>query len=196
MVFDNVTIALRLLNRLERTKLAAADDPFELSDALGMAIRAAHVLGHEHLMQVAQELPASVQSMMELPEPSLDAGRDAFVEPLDYIDFVDILDVISDENLDCVAPHLHRGWQDKKESCRNARRATKGSVGFSIGFRFRESLLQAAAIYNRVFLVPAPVELEINEVKTALSSVLELIENLAPKDKKAAFEPLLLSLQQ
>jgi hypothetical protein len=57
-------------------------------------------------------------------------------------------------------------------------------------------LLQAAATYNRVFLVPTPVEFEINEVKTALSSVLQLIENLAPKDKKAAFEPLLLSLQK
>jgi hypothetical protein len=196
MVIDNVTIALRILARLERSTLVAADDPFELAEALGMAVRAAHVLGQAHLLKIEQELPAGVQSMMELPETSLDAGRDAFVEPLDYLSFVDILDAISDDNLECVAPHLHRGWQDKKESCRNARRATKSSVGFSIGFSFRESLLQAAAIYNRVFLVPAPVELEINAVKTAVSSVLQLIENLVPKGQKAAFAPLLLSLQK
>jgi hypothetical protein len=195
MVIDNVTIALRQLERLERSTLAASGDPFELSEALGMAIRAAHVLGHEHLIKVEHELPASIQSMMELPEPKLDAGRDAFVEPLDYLGFVDILDTISDANLECVAPRLHRGWQDKRESCRNTRRAAKQSVGFSIGYSFRESLLEAAAIHNRVFLVPAPVELTLGKVKTAFASVLQLTEAFIPKDKAEVFQSLIFSLR-
>ncbi len=196
MVIDNVPIALRLLQRLEQSRFADSDDIFEASEALGLVVRAAHLLGHQHLKKIEQELPSSMQTMMELPDLKLDAGRDAFVEPLDYLSFVDILDAISDENLECVAPHLHRGWQDKKQSCRNARRATKQCVGFSIEYRFRERLLQAGAIYNRVLLVPAPVELNLSEVKTAFSSVLILIENLIPKDKKDLFEPVILSLQK
>jgi hypothetical protein len=44
MILDNLAIALRLLKRLEQSKLAASDDPFDLSEALVVAIRAAYLV--------------------------------------------------------------------------------------------------------------------------------------------------------
>ena len=195
MVLDNLTIAAHLLQRLKQSEMAASNDPSDLAEALIVTIRVAHLLGHVHLQKGEQAMPSSVQSLMELPPPEIDTERDAFAVPDDYLSFVDILDLMSEENMDCVAPHLHRGWQDKKESCRNARRAARATIGFSIGFRFRDELLAAAAIYNRISLVPATVALESAAVRGAFESVLRFVEALVPVENKEAFSPIIETLQ-
>jgi hypothetical protein len=196
MGFDNLQIATRLLESLTRNKMAASEDPVEVAQAIGVGIRVAHLLAYERIKSLRGEFPASIHAMMDLPEERIDSERDAFTEPLDYIDFVDMLDILSDAQLDCISPHLHRGWQDKAQSCRNARRVAKGAVGFSVGFRFRGGLLAAAAIYNRIFGVPAPVRVSLDETRTAFSSILQLTEALVPPAQKDRFEPLIEALQE
>ena len=98
-----------LLVGLERSGLAASDDPMDLAQAVGLGIRAAHLLGYEIIKQVADEFPASIQGMMDFSDPQIDVARDAFTQAYDFVGFVEMLDIISQEESECVAPHLHRG---------------------------------------------------------------------------------------
>lgn len=179
---DAVSTARRLLEILERKDLLAAEDPLELTQALGIGIRAAHLLGFHQLSRVAGGFPSSVQALLEAPEPDVDVDRDARVQPGDYLGFVDLIDILSEEDLPCVAPGLHRGWQDKAQSCREARRAALRGTGFSIGELNRDPLLAAAANYNRAFWAPGPLWLEPNELRKAIRSLLHLVNKLAPVD--------------
>ncbi|MCP4603663.1 MAG: hypothetical protein GY847_24625 [Proteobacteria bacterium] len=194
---SNRAIAERLLKSLVQSQLAASDDPIELAYAVGIEIRAAHLIGMEHINAVSHEFPASIQGLMDLPEPEIDTDRDAYVESHDYIGFLELIDILSEEESECIAPHIHRGWQDKVQSCREARGIARNATKYSIGTNYREWLLKAMAIHNRVFHVPAPVQLHSTKVRTALSSVLDLIERLAiPPVKSEELTSLINSLRK
>lgn len=175
---DAKLIAEGLLAGLARTRLAESEDPLEIVQALALRIRAALLLGLERIAAVAGEFPATIQALMSVPAESIEAARDALIQPQDYLGFIDLLDLLSDDSLDCVSPRLHRGWQDKKQSCLDARRLSRGAVGFALDAARRESLLLALAIYQRVFCVPPPVQLVIEDARAALKAVGGLIDRL------------------
>ncbi len=194
---SNRAIAERLLKSLVDSRAAASNHPIEIAHAIGIGIRAAHLLGIEHIKSVSHDLPPSIQALMDLPEANMDPERDAFIESREYIGFIELIDILSTQESECVAPHLHRGWQDKVQSCREARKTAHKVVGNVIVTNQRESLLLASATYNRVFLVPAPVQLIPAKVRTALASIIGLIERLAiPPVESSELTSLLNSLKK
>jgi hypothetical protein len=175
---DGKLIAEGLMASLARTRLAESEDPLEVAQALALQIRVALLLGLERIGAVAGEFPATIQALLSIPAESIEAVRDALVEPQDYLGFLDLLDLLSEEDLGCVSPRLHKGWQDKVQSCREARRLTRGAVGFSIDAAQRESLLLALAVHRRVFCGPPPVHLGLEESRAALKAAGDLIDRL------------------
>ncbi len=195
-VLDNVTAVEHLLNSLVKSRYADSEDVLEVAQALGITIRAFHLLGCRRLVSVAYEFPSSIQSLMAYPEPPVDPKRDAFIDADDFLTFIDLIDIFSDQQCDCVAPSLHRGWKDKVQSCKDARSTARAIVGFSIKDQEREMLLRAAAIHNRVFHVPAPFQLYTSEVKRAFSVLLKFIEILVPPSQKKLLLPLISELRK
>ncbi len=133
---------------------------------------------------------------MAYPDPPVEKSRDAFIDAADFLTFVDLIDIFSNQESDCIAPALHRDWRDRIQSCKDARSTSRSIVGFSINSSERDSLLQAAAIHNRVFHVPAPVQLYTSEIKNALTTLLKFIEFLIPPSKKKSLLPLVSELKQ
>ena len=68
-----------------------------------------------------------------------------------------VLDLLSDDALECVAPGMHRGWEDRRFSCRRSRETASEAVGYRIPPDDREALLLLSAYRNRVFRLPPPV---------------------------------------
>ncbi|MCP4678572.1 MAG: hypothetical protein GY854_24285 [Deltaproteobacteria bacterium] len=194
-LLSNRAIAKSLLESLDAKRIAASDDPVEVGLAVSVGIRAAHLLGVEILQTVAEAFPASIQGLLFQPGANTDIDRDAFVADEEFIDFVDLIDILCEEKCECVAPQLHRGWQDKTQSCREARSIARKAVGYSIGERLRESLLEAVSIQNRLMRVPAPVQLSAGKARDTFANLLGLIERLAPPEMADEFRPLLKSLR-
>ncbi len=188
--YDARSLAESLLGALERSGTGRGQDPVALTAGLELALRAFHLLTLGRLYQVKDQFPATNQSLMSVPEPAIDPPLDALAHPADFLAQIDLLDLLSAEDLPCVAPGLHRGWQDRTRSCQHARRITAGAVGFSIDAEEREELLGALALANRVHCIPPPVTLEAETVRQAHRPVLRLIERLAAGRSDSAFTGL------
>ncbi len=187
---DLVSTAGGLLNALERSGAARSNKPLEQAAGLALAVRALQVLCLHRLQPVREKFPATNRALMQVPDPQIEPERDALALPADFLGTIDIIDLLSEPELACVAPHLHRGWQDRRRSCDQARGLAAEAFGFSITGDERESLLAALAICNRVFCIPPPVTLEVAGVAAAYEPVLALIERIGGALEGAGFENL------
>jgi len=167
-----------LLGVLERSRAARSEWALERATGLELAYRAFHLLALGTLEKVKAQFPATNQALMAVPDAAIEVGRDALVHPADFLAPVDILDLMSEDGLPCVAPHLHRGWQDRQRSCLHARQVAAGAFGFRLGTAERSALLAGLAICNRIALVPPPVVLEPSAIRAAFDAVLPAIERL------------------
>ncbi len=127
---------------------------------------------------------------MAVPEAQIHPERDALVHAADFLAPIDVIDLLSEKGLPCVAPHLHRGWQDRQRSCLHARQVTTGAIGFWIGGEERSALMAGLAIVNRVALVPPPVQLDPDAIRDAYKPVLHLVERLATSSDSPVFKNL------
>jgi len=176
---DLVSTAKGLLDALERSGAGRSSQPLEQAAGLALAMRALQLLCLHRLQPVRENFPATNRALMSVPEPLIEPVRDALALPADFLGAIEIIDLLSEQDLDCVAPQLHRGWQDRRRSCAQARELAAGAFGFSITGEERQKLLAALAICNRVFCIPPPVTLDPDAVSAAFAPVLMLIEKIA-----------------
>lgn len=148
-----------------------------ICEYLALGLRAAEILVVRKLQPLKGRFPATIGMMLESPDAEIQVYRDA-VEVPNSVQFTEALDLLSEEGLDCVGPSLHRGWEDRRFSCRRSRRTALEAVGFSIGEADRERLLLLAACRNRIFRLPPPVRLEPAAIREAFEVLIELIERL------------------
>lgn len=137
---------------------AADDDLAALFEALELGVRAVEILAMHRLMAVKADFPATIQARLEVPAPEVDPHRDAVAVP-NSLDFPSLLDLLSAEELDCVSPGMHRGWEDRRFSCRRSRVTAREALGVTLDHSERERLLVLAAYRNRVFRSPPPLRL-------------------------------------
>jgi len=176
---DAQQLAEQLLTGVERGGLAASDDPIDVARAIRLCLRAAQALAFQLFEAVRDDYPVTIQALMATPETGLDVDLDARIDPTELLGFVELLDMLSDSGLSCIAPRLHRGWLDKKQSCREARLVSTGRAGFALTGGEREDLMLGLAVTNRVFVVPPPFEGEAERWKRALPPMLNLVERLS-----------------
>lgn len=147
--------------------------------ALVLAARTVELKLTARLTPVLDQFPHTIQEHFDRPAEPAVSVQDAFVDPSAPIGLLDLLELASDQGLSCVAPRLYRGWQDRNQARRDARRITAEAVGFALTADERDRLLMAVAIRNRAFLTPLPVEVDEGQVDEALGAVRGLLEKLS-----------------
>ncbi|MDJ0762693.1 MAG: hypothetical protein QNJ97_06850 [Myxococcota bacterium] len=167
-----------LLEVIDEQGSLRLNDLLKMAQALAVCVRASHLIAFDRLCEVQGAFPASIESLLDAPDPEIDADQ-AGVDLNDYLGMIDIVDLLSDAQLPCVAPRLHRGWQDKTQSCREARAIAQRALEMTIVRDFRGSLMGALAIFNRTSLVPGPVAIDPHGIRAAVDAVLQLVQGLS-----------------
>jgi hypothetical protein len=169
--------AHRLWEGALRAQSLASDDFIAMCEALDLGLRAAEILVTHRLQPVKDQFPATIGIQLDTPSPEVDAHRDAITVP-SSLPFTDILDLLSGEAMECVAPGLHRGWEDRRFSCRRSRVTATEALGVSLTHEDREQLLLLAAYRNRIFRSPPPVRVIRDEILGAFPALNRLVGSL------------------
>ena len=183
----------RLLVQASKFDLAG-QDCVEIACALGFVMRSVHLLAVSRLTQIATEFPAYVQSLLTAQAPDERLARATF-ETQDCLSFLELIDMLSVSELDCIAPRLHRGWQDKTQSCRRARQVATNEFGFRLDAEQRRTAIAAQSIYNGIFVMPPPADPDTTHFANIFALLLELIEGLAPRSEIERLSESLTSLR-
>lgn len=179
---DTITLgpdeeARRLWSAATAAMKRAGEDLIALCEALDLGLRAAEILLVQRLQPVKARFPATIVAQLETPDAEVDVLRDAISAPK-AIAFTDLLDLLSDESLDCVGPRLHRGWEDRRFACARSRKTAHQALGFALTERERSDLLVLSAYRNRIFRHPPPIRIETTRVIEAFPSLNSLVERL------------------
>ncbi len=170
--------AERLWQGSEQEFAAAADDLARLCAALELGVRAAEVLAVLRLRTVKKDLPATIGMLLEHPPEEVDSWRDVVQMPKS-LSFAETIDMLSEEGLECVTPHLHHGWEDRRRSCGRARETARRATGVTLDTATRDRLMILAAYRNRIFSTPPPVRIVPSEIVDAFPTLRELVQQLS-----------------
>jgi len=169
--------AKRLWDGAVKANEKAAGDLVALCESIDLGLHAAEILVIQRLLPIKDQFPATIGVQLQVPAAEVDAYRDAVNVP-NSLDFAEILDLLSEEELECVGPRLHRGWEDRRFSCRRARATAQEAVGVTLASEEREQLLLLAAYRNRIFRYPPPLELVPGDILPAFAALTRLVEGL------------------
>ncbi|MEJ2548443.1 MAG: hypothetical protein P8125_11630 [Gemmatimonadota bacterium] len=117
-----------------------------------------------------------------MPAPEVDPHRDGVTRPR-TLQFHDIVDLLSDEELECVSPGMHRGWEDRRFSCRRSRNTAGEAIGVTLDESDQADLLLLSAYRNRLFRYPPPVRVVPGEILDAFVTLDRLVAGLAKAGK-------------
>ena len=169
--------ARRLWSAAQAARARAETDLVALIEALDLGIRAAEVLAIQLLQPAKERLPATIAAQLATPAAEVEPHRDAIHVPK-VIQFIDVVDLLSEEELECVSPGMHRGWEDRAFACRRSRRVARETVGVTLTAPDQAHLLLLAAYRNRLFRCPPPVRLVTADIQSALPVLDRLVEQL------------------
>ena len=167
----------RLWQGAMKAQALAPGDLVAMCQALDLGLRAAEILVTHRLQAVKGQSPATIGIQLDPPSPEVDPHRDAINVP-NPLSFTAILDLLSGEEMECVAPGLPRGWEDRRFSCRRSRVTARATLGFTLTAAERERLLLLAAYRNRIFRSPPPVRVVREEILQAFPALTRLVESL------------------
>jgi hypothetical protein len=155
----------------------ASTDIVALCETLDLGLHAAEILAVQLLRPVKDDFPATIGAQLSTPVPEVDVWRDAISVPK-TLQFTDIVDLLSAEDLECVSPGLHRGWEDRRFACRRSRATARGATGLSLTADEQEQLLLLSAYRNRLFRCPPPVRVVPGDVLAAFPALRRLVDGL------------------
>lgn len=141
-----------------------------LCEAIDLGIRAVEILVVLKLQGVRREFPGSIAMLLESPKPEVDFERDALSVPA-TLTFLDMIDMLSVDSLECVSRKLHHGWEDRSCACRRARARARATLGISLDAGRRDELLKLEAYRNRIFRMPPPVRIVPAEIAEAFPAL-------------------------
>lgn len=149
-----------------------------LCEALDLGVRAVEILAVFRLRPAHDTFAASIAMLLESPAAKVDPTRDAIHIPRS-MSFLDVIDVLSDDPLECVSPKLHHGWEDRRFSCLRSRKLAREVTGVTLDAEEREDLLLLAAYRNRIFRVSPPVTIVPDEIIAAYPALRRLFACLS-----------------
>lgn len=155
----------------------APDSLVALCESLDLGIRTAEIIAFQRLRPSREKFPGTIAMQLEEPLADVDVHRDAEVVSK-ALNMTEILDLLSDERLGCVAPKLHRGWEDRRLSCTRSRATAWKALGISLDDDTREKLLLLTAYRNRIFRCPPPIRISTADILDAFPALVSLIEKL------------------
>jgi len=169
--------ARRLWDGAVQARTRAKDDLVALCESLDLGLRAAEILTIHRLNPIRDQFPATIALQLEVPGPDVDWQRDAIQVPK-ALQFNEVVDLLSDTELTCVSPGMHRGWEDRRFSCRRSRVTAQEAIGVTLSADEQEQLLILAAYRNRLFRTPPPVLVRPEEILTAFQALDRLMAGL------------------
>jgi hypothetical protein len=169
--------ARRLWNGALAAFAASEDDLVALLESLDLGLHAAEILVVHLLQPIKDTFPATIGLQLNLPTPDVDPHRDGINVPK-VLQFNDVIDLLSGEELECVSPGLHRGWEDRRFSCRRSRAAAQEAIGVTLSPEGQAQLLLLSAYRNRLFRCPPPVRVMPGRIKPAFQHLEQLVEGL------------------
>ena len=169
--------ARRLWTAALAARARAETDLVALIEALDLGIRAAEVLAIQRLQPAKERFPATIAAQLATPTAEVEPHRDAIHVPK-VIQFIDVVDLLSEDELECVSPGMHRGWEDRAFACRRSRGVAREIVGVTLTTAEQAGLLLLAAYRNRLFRCPPPVRLVTADIQSALPVLDRLVERL------------------
>lgn len=169
--------AARLWRGAKEAQGKASESLVAMCEALDLGLRAVEVLVTHRLQTVKDHFPATIGIQLETPSPEVDAHRDAVNIP-NSLAFTAILDLLSAQALECVSPGLHRGWEDRRFSCKRSRVTAQEALGVVLELEDRDQLLLLSAYRNRIFRSPPPVQVRRAEILAAFPALNRLVERL------------------
>ena len=169
--------ARRLWNGAVAAHAASEGDLVALSESLDLGLHAAEILVVQLLQPIKDTFPATIGLQLNLPTPDVDPHRDGINVPK-VLQFNDVIDLLSGEELECVSPGLHRGWEDRRFSCRRSRAAAQEVIGVTLSAEGQAQLLLLSAYRNRLFRCPPPVRVMPGRIKPAFQHLERLVEGL------------------
>jgi hypothetical protein len=170
--------ATRLWNGALESRKNAADDLISLCAALDLGLRSAEILAIQKLQPIKDHFPATIGVLLDTPNPEVDSYRDAISVP-NSLQFTDMVDLLSAEELECVSPGMHRGWEDRRFSCRRSRVSAQEAIGVTLDATTRDRLLLLSAYRNRIFRYPPPIRVNTHDVLNAFASLQQLVAGLS-----------------
>lgn len=179
--------ALDSLNKVaECLTRPIAGDPVALKEPIAWGWHAIGLLAYLRLRPARQSFDSWIQDYFHGGSPELNIDRDARWEERERLSFLELLDLLSDEDLPSLKPEFYQGWQDRTTRCVWLRQQVKKVIGRSLSGRQREQLLLLLAVYHRLMRLPAGVVLDADEIMTAFPALLDLIEMLIDKNSLIA----------
>lgn len=172
--------AKRLWEVALEARARATSDLVSLCEFLDLGLRAAETLAIKRLQPIKDQFPATIAAQLDTPAPEVDTYRDAINAP-NSLQFTDIIDLLSAEELECVSPSMHRGWEDRRFSCRRSRATAQSALGVTLQETDREQLVLLSAYRNRIFRYPPPVRVVTKDVLGACDSLVRLVDGLTPQ---------------
>lgn len=169
--------ARRLWEGAVRARQAPAGDVVSLCEALDLGLHAAEILVIHLLQPHKGDFPATIGVQLQLPTPDVDPHRDGINVPK-VLQFTDAIDLLSADELECVSPGMHRGWEDRRFACRRSRVSARGATGVTLAAREQADLLLLSAYRNRLFRCPPPVRIVPAEIEAAFPVLDRLVEHL------------------
>jgi len=176
--------ARRLWSAAQAARGRAETDLVALIEALDLGIRSAEVLAIQWLQPVKDRFPATIALQLATPAPDVDPHRDGIHVPK-VLQFIDIVDLVSADDLECVSPGMHRGWEDRAFACRRSRGVAREVIGVSLDKADQDQLLLLAAYRNRLFRCPPPVTIRVGDVWAALPVLERLVEQMLRPTREA-----------
>jgi hypothetical protein len=158
-------------------RISAPTDLVDLCSAIDLGSRAVEILVVHRLQPARDQFPATIAAQLETPSPEVDTHRDAINVP-STLQFTDVLDLLSAEELECVSPGMHRGWEDRRFSCRRSRATAREATGLTIESGDRDNLLLLSAYRNRLTRYPPPTRVKPSQILDAFESLVPVVERL------------------
>jgi len=187
---DELTPAQNALDSLNRVAEFLArpigSDPIGLKEPIAWGWHCIGLLAYLRLRPERQSFDSWIQDYFQEGSPELNIDRDARWEERERLSFLELLDLLSDEDLPSLKPEFYQGWQDRATRCAWLRQQVKKVIGRSLSNDQREKLLLLLAVYHRLVRLPAGVILKADEIMNALPAMLDLMEMLIDKNSLMA----------
>jgi len=158
-------------------RMSASTNLVSLCSSIDLGLRAAEIMAVHRLQPVKEKFPATIAAQLETPTPEVDTHRDATSMP-HSLQFTDVIDLLSAEELECVSPGMHRGWEDRRFSCRRSRVTAREALGITLESADRDNLLLLSAYRNRISRNPPPIRIVPSEILDAFESLVPVVERL------------------
>jgi hypothetical protein len=169
--------ARRLWEGALAARAGAGDDLVALCESLDLGLHAAEILAIRILNPIKERFPATIGLQLEMPGAEVDPHRDGIQVPKS-LQFAEVVDLLSDTELECVSPGMHRGWEDRRFSCRRSRVTAQEATGLTLSADDQALLLLLSAYRNRIFRTPPPVQIRPGDILSAFEALDRLVEGL------------------